>query len=57
MSEARDIAERLQDFDRYGNNATERYQMRLEAYFEIKKLRERVRFLESTLPKYGATGT
>lgn len=45
--DTRDIAERLQDFDHYGNTATERFQMRLEAYVEIKKLRDRVSWLET----------
>jgi hypothetical protein len=36
----RDILERLADFDHYGNTATERFEMRMQAYIEIKKLRE-----------------
>ena len=34
-----DIMERLVDFDRWGLTATERFEMRMEAYEEIKRLR------------------
>lgn len=36
-----DILFRLQDFDDYGNTASERLLMRKEAYDEIARLRER----------------
>lgn len=47
MTDTRDIVERLGDFDHYGNTATERFQMRMEALVEIKKLRSRVEWFES----------
>lgn len=47
MSDTRDIVDRLGDFDHYGNTATERFQMRMEAMVEIKKLRSRNEWLET----------
>lgn len=47
MTDTRDIVERLGDFDHYDNIATERFQMRMKALVEIKKLRSRVEWFES----------
>lgn len=55
MTETRDIVERLGDFDRHGNTAIERFKMRMDAMIEIKKLRERLAWLESTLKNGGGT--
>lgn len=49
MSKPRDIAELLQDFDHYGNTATERYTMRIDAYFEIMDLRKQRAWLSRAL--------
>lgn len=37
---ATDILERLVDFDRHGITATERFTMRMDAWTEIKRLRQ-----------------
>jgi hypothetical protein len=46
----RDIVERLVDFDGYGVTATERVKMRMDAWHEIRKLREEVERLTRPNP-------
>lgn len=51
----RDIVERLIDFDSHGNTAIERFTMRIDAVNEIEKIRERLKWLESTFRTGGGT--
>lgn len=43
MTEKPDLLVRLADFDRYGLTATERVELRVEAWHEISKLRDELK--------------